>query len=504
MRPIPCQAGIALLALIVPNPTWAQPSPSPAPARPRTIVTADPELDDSNSLVRFLLYSTDVQTEGLIYASSRYHWKGDGKGTAMNLPGREYSRLGPQTSWRWRPGERFIDDAVEIYGHVYDNLKVHDANYPTPAWLRSKIREGNVELEGDISKDTPGSDLIKQVLLDDQGGPVYLLAWGGQSTIARALMSIQLQYKKTPQWTKIADNVSKKAIIQAFGDQDGTYASYIQPNWPKIEFRSMATDTWGYGARGVVLPEFAKYLSAPWTEKHVSRVGHLGAFYRVWGDGKQMVPGDIWDHFGFSGLTAKELKAKGYVVWTPVQEKGSWISEGDSSTFLNLLANGLRAYEDATYGGWGGRKGVDRDAQGKKHRDYATARWFEFAQLDFAARLRWSVTPTFAGANHAPKVSMTSGLNVTACPGETVALKATATDPDGNDLTFTWWQYKEAGTYPGSVTFSNAKSVDSSIQVPIDAKPGQTIHLVLQVTDNGTLALTGFQRVIVIVGKRTN
>src|SRR5579875_3368936 len=114
MRPIPCEAGIALLALIVANPSWAQPSPSPAPARPRTIVTADAELDDSNSLVRFLLYSTDVQTEGLIYASSRFHWKGDGKGTTMNLPGREYSRLGPQTSWRWRPGERFIDDAVEI------------------------------------------------------------------------------------------------------------------------------------------------------------------------------------------------------------------------------------------------------------------------------------------------------------------------------------------------------------------------------------------------------
>jgi hypothetical protein len=34
--------------------------------RPRTIVTTDPELDDSNSLVRYLLYSADLQTEGLI------------------------------------------------------------------------------------------------------------------------------------------------------------------------------------------------------------------------------------------------------------------------------------------------------------------------------------------------------------------------------------------------------------------------------------------------------
>jgi hypothetical protein len=472
--------------------------------RPRTIVTADPELDDSNSLVRFLLYTNDVQPEGLVYASSRYHWKGDGKGTTMYLPGREYSRLGPQTSWRWKPGERFIDDAVDIYSKVYDNLKVHDANYPTPESLRAKIRVGNVEFEGDISKDTPGSDLIKQVLLDDKGGRVYLLAWGGQSTIARALKSIQLQYENKPGWPNIAEAVSKRAIIQAFGDQDGTYASYIKPNWPKIEFRSMATGTWGYGARSVVLPEFAKYLSAAWTGKHVSKVGPFGSFYRVWGDGKQMVPGDMTDYFGFSGLTAQELKAKGYWVWTPVQEKGSWISEGDSSTFMNLLANGLRAYEDATYGGWGGRKGNDSDAGGKKPPDYATARWFEFAQLDFVARLQWSVTPKFGGANHAPRVSMDGGLNVTAFAGDTVPLKAAATDPDGNALTVRWQQYKDAGTYSGVVTFSNAKSLVSSIQVPHDAQPGQTIHLLLQVTDNGTPALTSFQRVIVTISRKSN
>ena len=52
--------------------------------RPRTIVTTDPELDDSNSLVRFLLYSAEVETEGLIYASSQFHWRGDGKGTLFS------------------------------------------------------------------------------------------------------------------------------------------------------------------------------------------------------------------------------------------------------------------------------------------------------------------------------------------------------------------------------------------------------------------------------------
>ena len=75
------------------------------PVKPRVIVTCDPELDDNNSLIRYVLYATDFDTEGIIYASSQFHWKGDGKGTTQYIPGREYARpgrdLGPQTSWRW-------------------------------------------------------------------------------------------------------------------------------------------------------------------------------------------------------------------------------------------------------------------------------------------------------------------------------------------------------------------------------------------------------------------
>ena len=94
-------------------------APSAAAHRPRVVVTTDPELDDSNSLLRYLLYSTDFRTEGIIYASSQFHWKGDGKGTMFSVPNREYFRFGqklcPCTSWRWKPGERFIDDDVDVY-----------------------------------------------------------------------------------------------------------------------------------------------------------------------------------------------------------------------------------------------------------------------------------------------------------------------------------------------------------------------------------------------------
>jgi Protein of unknown function (DUF1593) len=128
-------------------------------ATPRVVVTADPELDDSNSLLRYLLHSPDFRTEGLIYASSGFHWKGDGTGKTWSVPNREYFGFGlslcPCTSWRWTPNERFIDDAVETYAKVYPNLRVHDPRYPTPAELESKIRWGNVEFDGDISKTVP-------------------------------------------------------------------------------------------------------------------------------------------------------------------------------------------------------------------------------------------------------------------------------------------------------------------------------------------------------------
>jgi hypothetical protein len=48
--------------------------------KPRIIITADSELDDENSLIRFLLYSKEMSIEGLIYAISGVNWKGDGSG----------------------------------------------------------------------------------------------------------------------------------------------------------------------------------------------------------------------------------------------------------------------------------------------------------------------------------------------------------------------------------------------------------------------------------------
>jgi len=47
-----------------------------AQSKPRLVITADPELDDLNTLIRAILYTPDFQLEGLVYASSGVHWKG--------------------------------------------------------------------------------------------------------------------------------------------------------------------------------------------------------------------------------------------------------------------------------------------------------------------------------------------------------------------------------------------------------------------------------------------
>src|SRR5262252_9398543 len=145
---------IIAVALVVVSviPATAQ-EPKNAQAKPRVVITADPELDDNNTLIRAILYSSDFKIEGLIYVSSQFHWTGDGKGTTQYIPGREYTRMGlcPCTSWRFRSDEHFIDDIVDAYAKAYLNLKVHDPDYPTPAELKSKIKWGNVEFDGDFS-----------------------------------------------------------------------------------------------------------------------------------------------------------------------------------------------------------------------------------------------------------------------------------------------------------------------------------------------------------------
>jgi hypothetical protein len=85
-------------------------------------------------------------------------------------------------------------------------------------------------------------------------------------------------------------------------------------------------------------------------------------------------------------------------------------------------------------------------------------------------------------------------------PGATVKLSAEGTsDPDGDKLTFRWWQYQEAGSYDGTIKIRTAEKQDASFVVPGDAGKGKTIHVICEVTDTGTPQLTRYRRVVIEV-----
>ncbi|MGW5241526.1 nucleoside hydrolase-like domain-containing protein [Monashia sp. NPDC004114] len=479
-------------------------------AKHRTVVTTDMEQDDLASLIRYMFYTNDLDTEGIIYTASRFHWAGDGAGTPFFLPGREYKT--PQTSWRWTGNQTIQDQVIPAYAQVYPNLKRQDSQYPSPTDLLGMVKIGNVDFEGEMDHDTPGSDLIKNLLLDNDPRQLYLQAWGGTNTIARALKSIQDQYSSSPSWSAIQSKVNDKAVILASGFQDQTYADYIAKAWPsvKVEQLSAGYATWGYNcARGTGgnvrgLPEDRVYFSGAWIKQNI-QIGALGSLYRSWLDGQAM-PGDQLDIFGIPALAPGG--------WCKPLAPYDFLSEGDNVSYMPLLDTGIDVPSDPTLGGWGGRAtqtttspnlwtmvGSELDATGKSVSNLTTLRWAAAAQNDFANRIQWSLgSVQRPDANHAPKVSILAHNSTTVHPGESVSLRGLAVDPDQDALSLRWWQYREEGTYPGAVSVDDATAASTTVTIPADAQPGQTLSFIFQATDDGQFPLTRYARVVLTVG----
>jgi hypothetical protein len=499
-------------------------------AKPRMILTCDPECDDNNSLIRYLLHAADFRTEAIVLTSSEYHWKGDGMGGTQYLPDREYSgyglKIGPQTEWRWN--DDVITDNLKAYEAAYPNLKIHDPSYPTPESLWAVYRIGNIDFEGEMAKDTPGSDLIKEIFLDDEPGPVFAMSWGGVNSIARALKSIEEQYKDTPDWEEVYKKVCDKVVLSMSGNQDPTYPEYIAVAWPDISRRRSNVSGpgigLGYHAQAGVPEEDKVYYSAEWYGKYICSVGPFGPLQRVWGDGKQLVKGDIFDCFGLANIyTQQELLDMGYVEVHPFWPTGSFLGEGDSGNFIWQIDNGLRAWENYatkpapdpmaafmrqdTPGVYVHSPAPtapmvispDRFGRFRREPDPRFPDYIPVFQNALAARHAWSATSSYADANHTPVVN--GPLALEAAAGETIQLKTKVGDPDGDELTLKWW-YFPVGTYDGEaeVAFETPSEANTKVTIPADAKSGDTLHFVLQATDDDPdIPLTRFLRTVVTV-----
>ena len=442
--------------------------------KPRVIVTSDGEIDDECSIVRFLLYANEWDIEGIITSSSQYHCHGH--------------------NWA---GDDWAQPYLKAYAEVYPNLLKHDKGYPAPDYLQKHTFLGNVETEGEMDSITPGSQHIIKVLLDESDNrPIWLQAWGGTNTIARALKTIEEQHPEKMAY------VAKKMRFFFIWEQDSTYQAYIRPHWGKYNILTIISDQFvsmAYFWDKILPREQQKFFTVEW-----------------------MKPNILQNH----GPLCSLYKAK---------ENGDFRSEGDSPAFLHTIVTGLRNMESPDWGGWGGRyvrvrentwldPVAEPDYKYPEGRWYTNSawgrqrikvnipndtvllaylkpiwRWTDAMQNDFAARANWCVK-SYKEANHPPSVKLTHQENLTVKAGANVKLSARGTtDPDGDQLVYRWWQYQEAGSYKGLIEIADAGKQDASFKVPANIKNGETIHVILSVTDQGNPALTRYKRIIFTV-----
>jgi len=455
----------------------------PQPSRQRLVVLSDigADPDDTESLVRLMLYSNEIDIEGLIATTSV--WK--------------------QTS----VSPELIRAVVDQYAKVQPNLLKHDSRYPAADAIRALVTQAlpkyGMKAVG-AGEDSPGSELLIRELKKNDPRPLWVTAWGGVNTLAQALYKL----RATESQAELARLVAKLRV-NTISDQDDA-GPWIRKNFPKLFYvvdpgGDYSSSTWI--AINSVIPEIDNSkISNAWLSANIQQ-GH-----------------------GPLGVAYPDV---------------SWGMEGDTPSWLNLIPNGLNDPEHPNWGGWGGRfelntpkvpiedpktfldgKPITQETRaiwtgaadsytpavrpaygratksGEKSFNDAKAslwRWRDDFQNDFAARMEWTTKP-YAGANHSPVVVLDHPAAITIRSGQPFGLSAGAsTDPDGDSLSFYWFVYPEAGTYRGKIEISGAEnSAGISLTAPKVTRP-ETIHYIVRVTDKGTPAISRYKRVIVTV-----
>jgi len=424
--------------------------------KPRLIATTDGEVDDRSTMIRFLLYSCDFDIVGIVQNNSKFQKSG-------------------HSTKKW------IEKELDQYEVVLPTLRIHNPGYPDAGSLRTLLRIGNENISDlnvappDMAtKNTPGEQLIINTLLDDDPRPVHVSCWGGSNTVASALWRLKSSGDYT---TEQFNKAVSKIRIYCIWYQDGG-GQWIEDNIKEAYiFEAYRWDNvWDYeswdgnpkGKASSNPKNVQEYMTATWLNNNVkANHGPLGAL-------------------------------------TPQ----SYISEGDTPSWLNAVNNGLEAHTDYTLGGWGGRGIYDSPLTKPNHitdggsladdgnKNKMFWRWVIAAQNDFAARMDWCVAPTYSAANHQP-VARINGDNIRyVSVGDVVTLDASPTsDPDSNDLSYNWWQYYDADNASTKLIISsNTSKNNASFVVPNE--PGKQLQIICEVTDNGEPNLKAYQRII--------
>ena len=446
-------------------------------ARQRVIVLTDieNEPDDTQSMIRFLTYSNHWDVEALIATTSTH-------------------QRDKTAAWR-------IREIIEAYAKVRDNLLKHEQGYPTADYLLSTLREGRPAFGMNAvgtGMDSPGSEMIISVVDRDDPRPVWVTVWGGPNCLAQALWKVRM--------TRSPDNVAKfveKLRVYTISDQDDS-GPWLRKTFPNLFYIASPgihaggayhQATWsgisGDNFHGRFVGADFSIVDNPWLDRNIRSKGPLGALY----------------------------------------PSVKFLMEGDTPSFLYLINNGLGDPEHPDWGSWGGRYefytprlrkwnsepetrpfwtdaedealGVD----GKWHTSNKATiwRWRSAYQNDFAARMDWTIKP-YSEANHPPVAKLKHPNRLDVKSGERVNLSAEgSSDPDGAALSYEWNYYGEPGTFVISngrtgapFKIEDANKINSWFTAPKVTRP-ETMHIILAVTDQGTPALTRYQRVIITI-----
>ncbi|EDY83647.1 conserved hypothetical protein, putative [Verrucomicrobiia bacterium DG1235] len=415
----------------------------------RLVVTTDiggEDPDDEQSMVHLLVAANEFELEGFIIG---YAWLDD----------------------YFRPKDLSLS-IVEAYEECLPNLRTHADGYPSADTLRSILATGQKEalLKGvGEGMDSEGSELIISVVDKDDPRPVWINAWGGTNTIAQAIWKVH--HTRSPE--EFARFIHKIRIYDILGQCDtGAWMAKTFPELIYIRTKSI----YGWAP------------SDEWVAEHVQSHGPLGPKYR----------------------------------------DRRWATEGDSPAFMHLVSRGLNDPNEIDQGGWGGRfswdkkpgirtmdivirSGVDETIYDPYEMISDTEegiesikRWQQSIFNHLEARMDWSVTPDYADANHFP-VAVLSGdttrqiLEASVVAGSEIELSAIgSSDPDGDQLSFLWQVYKEPSSFKGDMAFRQSTSSIATLEIPKESA-GKSIHVILEVSDDGNPKLTSYRRMVLEV-----
>lgn len=471
------------LLLISSSGISASAADSAAPARPhRLLVLTDVENepDDTESLVRLMLYTNCIDLKGLV-ATTSIHLK---------------HRIAPES----------IRRVIRGYGQVRDNLLQHEPGYPTEAELLALVKSGQPSYgmaavgEG---RDSEGSEWIIRMLDQPDERPLWVAAWGGPNTLAQALFKL----RQTRSEAELKRLVAKLRVY-TISDQDDS-GPWIRRNFPDLFY---IVSPGGYGAAtwtGImhVEPGFENAtVRNRWLADNIQQ-GHgpLGALYP---DVSYGMEGDTPSWLGLipNGLSVPDHPEWGgwggrYELYTPALEaldpKGFTGGVPVEPETRPIWTNAVDEVTPPVPGEFGrATRAGEKTARGFR---MTVWRWRDDFQNDFAARMDWTTKPC-AGANHPPVPRLAHPDAFTVKSGEPFQLDATgSSDPDGDSLSFWWMPYPEAGSYRGPLTLNGAaNSIRAHLVAPRVDKP-ETLHFILRLTDKGSPALTRYRRIIVTV-----